>query len=554
MEYDLLMRMIYRRACEMLMEPLRRRSHRGEALKFADGVTRTAYPGVNIESMDLEELAAWLAIFNSQALHPCPICLVHKRDLHRLTCTHQWTRRTADSMAEVIRQAPSTSRTARTEYLREFGLHYFQHFLWKFNNSDPYQAVGYDCLHYFDGGIWGRHVWPLLSDYLGNLRVAETFNSHLEQFPRWRDLKHIRGATAISYSEGQTWVDILKCALPCLVEIVPPKSIFVRLVRVMQKLRVMLTLDVTTSTRLEHLENLIRDYEELCEETSEKHDKNFDFLKQHMLPHAPDIFRAKGTSRNMNTRVGEGYQQEVSDLYQETNGKAAEHQIVIHDENEEAIARLKMRVDAWQRSQAEDTDELMDPVNLDSVPHWRLGAPDCHRVSPHRVEMDHTGNQIYRNFDFKLREYLARHYPRLLILICKALYVSYQSCVNWGNERDILRCNAKFHGRPRFDSIIFEANDDATAMGQLELVFRCFISGKGAVDLAMILPYQATSWQPRTRTDCPVRVKNKQPIFVALEHVTRGALLSPIFGASREAFYVIDCIDGDMYLRLNAID
>jgi hypothetical protein len=60
---------------------------------------------------------------------------------------------------------------------------------------------------------------------------------------------------------------------------------------------------------------------------SEKHDKSLDFLKQHFLSHAAQNFVNKGTSRNQNTRIGEGFQQEVSAMYKITNGKNAEHQV-----------------------------------------------------------------------------------------------------------------------------------------------------------------------------------------------------------------------------------
>jgi hypothetical protein len=101
------------------------------------------------------------------------------------------------------------------------------------------------------------------------------------QFPRWRDLKHLSSATTIDYSDGQTFLDILKvfvslqcfmmrrwrrpiqCALPCLVQILPPNSSLVRIVRNMQKLRIMLGLPVTTKSRLDHLRDLICKYERI---------------------------------------------------------------------------------------------------------------------------------------------------------------------------------------------------------------------------------------------------------------------------------------------------
>jgi hypothetical protein len=138
---------------------------------------------------------------------------------------------------------------------------------------------------------------------------------------------------------------------------------------------------------------------------------------------------------------------------------------------------------------------------------------------------------------------------------CKVLYVDYQSKVDWKHARDILRCNPCFHTRPRYDSVIYEAQDDDLAMGQLQLVFRCHLPQKFTLDLAMIQPYRKSSWAARTRTDCPIREWSPgRAIFIALEHVTRGALLCPIFGAPRQVFYVVDCIDEDMFLRVNNID
>ncbi|KAK7001215.1 hypothetical protein R3P38DRAFT_2796233 [Favolaschia claudopus] len=113
-EYDQLKRQIYHA----------QRSRDGETLKFGDGVLRTAYPGILIESMDFEEIAAWLAIRNSRALHPCPQCLVHKDDLHRLS--QEYPARTAVSMKRVLTDAPrGPKKAAREEYLREYGLHDF---------------------------------------------------------------------------------------------------------------------------------------------------------------------------------------------------------------------------------------------------------------------------------------------------------------------------------------------------------------------------------------------------------------------------------------------
>ncbi|KAJ6625192.1 hypothetical protein B0H10DRAFT_1783433 [Mycena sp. CBHHK59/15] len=379
-EYDRLKQLIYHGVCKKIMASLRECLHQGEALRFGGGVTQVAHPGILIESMDFEELAAWLCICNSCSNHPCPKCLVHHDDLHRLTCSYP--PRTTEMMCEALSQAPTSSRTARNDFLKGYGLHDFEHFLWTFAHSDPYEAADYDCL--LDGGIWRHHMWVLLKTYLQDNGLASTFNTNMGKFPRWHNLKHESSPTTIDFSDGQTFLDILKhcyCALNLghiSVPYCPPNSCLVKLIRVMEKVRVMLGLDVMTASRLEVLRKFITDYERICKDVSQKHNKSLDFLKQHFLSHAIDNFRAKGTSKNMNTWVREGLQQEVSAQYAKTNGKNAEHQIPIMDEREEAMARIQMAVDAWLESQVEDekTRTLEVPM-AQSTAHWKLGAAEA---------------------------------------------------------------------------------------------------------------------------------------------------------------------------------
>ncbi|KAJ7061321.1 hypothetical protein C8F01DRAFT_987688, partial [Mycena amicta] len=211
-EYDFLKRMIYRGVCGLVMSSLKARSHNGEAMRFADNIIRRGFPGVLIESMDFEELAAWLGHRNSMALHPCPQCLVHKDDLPKLT--QEFCVRTVDLMHHALANAPNGSKAEREQYLRSFGLHDFENFLWNFAHSDPYKAASYDCLHFFDGGIWDRHVWVVIKTYLQLSGLASEFNKNMGLFPRWRDLSHLPSPTTIDYSDGQTFLDILKVVFP----------------------------------------------------------------------------------------------------------------------------------------------------------------------------------------------------------------------------------------------------------------------------------------------------------------------------------------------------
>jgi hypothetical protein len=54
---------------------------------------------------------------------------------------------------------------------------------------------------------------------------------------------------------------------------------------------------------------------------SDRYGKNFDFFKQHATSHILEDIRRKGTTNRGSTRPGEGFQQEVAEVYKQTNFK-----------------------------------------------------------------------------------------------------------------------------------------------------------------------------------------------------------------------------------------
>ncbi|KAK7001187.1 hypothetical protein R3P38DRAFT_2417664, partial [Favolaschia claudopus] len=127
----------------------------------------------------------------------------------------------------------------------------------------------------------------------------------------WRNLKHINDLTTKDFTDGQTHLDILKCIVYILCEILPPKSTLIPCIRALLKCRMLLGLRVMTTSRQLVVQQCIEDYEKWCKRVSEDYDKNFKFPKQHYLIHALDDVRLKGVLRNGTTRTGEGIHQEV---------------------------------------------------------------------------------------------------------------------------------------------------------------------------------------------------------------------------------------------------
>jgi hypothetical protein len=81
----------------------------------------------------------------------------------------------------------------------------------------------------------------------------------------------------------------------------------------------------------------------------------------------------------------------------------------IMDENEETMARLDMKVNEWRKSQEEDD---ADPIleSHTATAHWKLGSANA-RMTSTRIETLNRTNLLYRDFNMRLREYLADHYP-----------------------------------------------------------------------------------------------------------------------------------------------
>jgi hypothetical protein len=189
-------------------------------------------------------------------------------------------------------------------------------------------------------------------------------SSSMCKFPAWNNLKHFNHVSTISFTDGQSFYDILKvnrmfsfvqsnlilfchiqCILPCIVQLLPRNSPLIHCIRAYQCYRIMIGLRCMTDRRLKYLEGLIKDYERYCsvcvrivssmlfilplhpQKVSKEYEKNFDFFKQHYVSHVISDIRQKGTTDNTSTRPGEGFQQEAAEAYKQTSKKEAEKQV-----------------------------------------------------------------------------------------------------------------------------------------------------------------------------------------------------------------------------------
>jgi hypothetical protein len=130
--------------------------------------------------------------------------------------------------------------------------------------------------------------------------------------------------------------------------------------------------------------------------------------------------------------------------------------------------------------------------------------------------------------------------------------VYFNSCVDWQQRRDLVRCSPNFHGFPRYDCVIIKTTD-GFIFGRLIFLFQ-FTVGGIAYPFAFIHPYDA-SIGPHQQKDIDlgfyrVRAKPRQSAeFISTDSIVRGALLVEDFGRVNDHL-IVDLVDTDMFLRL----
>ncbi|KAJ7221434.1 hypothetical protein GGX14DRAFT_388602 [Mycena pura] len=528
---------IYNAINSHILGSIKIRTVNGATFKFGDRVFRTATPGILIQSMDFQEIAAWLVMRNSQAKYLCPKCLVPSDQLEQLT--KHFTHRTIDMMRRTLAKARrQLTKGDKERVLRGKGMHNVEQIQWDFQRSDPYKAVSYDTLHWAEGGTFGRHLWVVVKQTLTDLRASDDFNKCMAAIPHWSGMERILHTTLIDFTEGNTFLQMLNNIVLCLVHFLLANSPLIHALWALQQFRMLVGMHCTTECWLQLMEHFVCNYGAACQKIP---GKDFKFLKQHYTQHAAKDIREKGTTNHMSTRPGEGFQQEVNRAYQRTNGRDAERQMVVVDANEEAMAKLDLIVADDAKRKRRATEDAEDG-NVEAAPkssdaHWRYSAAE--RPCPsgrYELNMTQNGWAEFDGFDVALRVYLAQIDPKndipdeqtIQVQAFRGVHINFQSKMDWSAQRDILCCNPKFQGEPHFDCVIFNAEDDPLSLARLLALLRVTTHDGTTRDLAYVRTFKAhTAWKPHTVWDgCHVVEEVRRPQFLPLKHVERGALLA----------------------------
>ena len=130
--------------------------------------------------------------------------------------------------------------------------------------------------------------------------------------------------------------------------------------------------------------------------------------------------------------------------------------------------------------------------------------------------------------------------------------VNYESVVDWKIKTDILRCNQSFHGRPRYDHVLV-VTEDGHFFARILRLFQIDMGGQSH-PVAYVKSYcrRRAGRKDKDLSLYRVRVKANPYEIISVQSIVRGALLVQD-SDSLDDYFVVDTVDGDMFLRMQTL-
>ncbi|KAL0056873.1 hypothetical protein AAF712_016513 [Marasmius tenuissimus] len=156
-------------------------SQSGCSVRCGDDIRRLIYPLIMIDSADYEEQCIMCVIRGLMGLCPCPKCFIPKDELWDLTNVSA--PRTAQHAVETHNTVLGLNTKAeQEEHLKQYSMRPVSNVFLGLANSDPYRAVSFDILHFFNSGIWGDHMFPQLKRHVAKIGRAANVKLDKREF------------------------------------------------------------------------------------------------------------------------------------------------------------------------------------------------------------------------------------------------------------------------------------------------------------------------------------------------------------------------------------
>lgn len=516
----------------------------GYGVVCADTILRTLYILIKFASGDYEEQVDMTLIRGVNSLHPCPVCLVPRNALSDITTCYP--SRTAQQSRKAYQEAFEYRRVGESgkaeEVLKTYSLRAVFNAFWHLEHTDPHRAMCFDILHFFDGGLWGRHMWPELVRCIRDVSGGENITVIDDRFsllPSWPSVDHLEKVVDLTFADSRTHFSIMKRILPCVHDmLIGPTLQVLCTIRSLAQLRMYAGLHIITPTRLAKARKARDDFAIMVNDLSGSVLKEFNFPKMHYLSHLLDHLWRKCASVHYNTILGEGMHVLMKATFRQTNAKEFEAQMASQFDSLTAIQRIRRTVDLY--NQAMEVDCVSGSHSKRSNPHEspHLESPD-RPIPIHAIE----NNNRYHLNDFhpRLCQFLVRlaaednsslaggqaSLDSLMIFPFKRLRVPYLSFDDWSMKVDLVHAHPSFHGNPRYDAVLI--SDGITGQlgfARLRLLFRCYGLGR-TWDMAIVSRARIVRQAAEEAIGMAIVEECKEDEFILTSSVKRAVFLSP---------------------------
>ncbi|KAJ7049122.1 hypothetical protein C8F01DRAFT_1093819 [Mycena amicta] len=321
----------------------------------------------------------------------------------------------------------------------------------------------------------------------------------------------------------------------------------IHLIRAHLRYRMIMGLHCITDEQIVHKEKYAAEYEKcflllhvrtyLDQKIAQKHpDYHWNFPKQHDVYHSSDDIRSKGAPT----------------VYCTNN----DQQVSAIDVTKEAMARIRMAVNAHDKEQEEELNEVAEHVGVSAESvraaeqeprpttdeHWRFGALGKLEDSRFALRDASWLDEDTRcNLDKKLRAFLWNAVPD------EALRPDSEERIDF----DLLRCNPDFQTNHEkcFDCVNVNLTEDTLEFAYILCLFRCRFPSKREVDVALVRIFKKAAWKPKTMWENCRVLEDGRMMFMLPEFFIRGAHLINAFGSRKEdsTFYSNDVVDSDWF-------
>ncbi|KAH9007701.1 hypothetical protein EDB83DRAFT_2236259, partial [Lactarius deliciosus] len=492
---------------------------------------------------------------------PCPICVVPNDKLADISRT--WTLRTAACTQELLKEAQSLNNAESENLLSMHGIR--NNVFWEVYNSDPHRVLSFDRLHSNNSGLFGDHLLSRLKELVKRDNAAK-INRQFDLAPRWRGLYHFSDMMNMSFTDGSKYEDISKVVVFAAHNVIQEDD--KEGWQLLLCLRSFSIVDLLLSIEVHTDEMILAGWRELVKFRLLM--KDWNFPKMHALVHSFDDIKAKGATRNYNTKPNEKLHGPLKKAYlRQTNFKDVAPQILKFEHQSFVAALIRDQIDEVDAAKAAIHKDDENPAMFD------VGAIilQSQQQPPLTFEDLRDQGPIFCDFRTRLSDWLTTMFPLYddlsfppgctrvefedtdKLTEYRSMKVCYESKVDWQQYLDYVYCNSKFHNQERRDFVILKTTT-GFIFAQLLFIFTCSVAGKSH-PICLTCPLDAPMGQPRIKDRSlrlrRLRSKNSTEFFF-VRSIVRGAPLIQAFD-DPDDYFVMDVVDhsGDLFIHCEEI-